>query len=104
MNRTTSCSHCLLAQCHYLLPESKKERDDWLIALKRTAYSRFGGGRVFRILYEGWKHFYSLGIFGQSLADTYRYACGIKSPVPVIIQQCCEFLLEHGTTFVGLFR
>lgn len=107
MNRKSNVSssfHCLLEQSHYLLPESKKEHDSWLIALKRTAYSRFGGGRFSRTSHKHRNHSRLLGIFGQSLQDTYRYACGTKSPVPVIVQQCCEFLLEHGTTFVGLFR
>lgn len=48
--------------------------------------------------------FVRLGIFGQSLDDTYRYAIDKTSLVPVIVRQCCEFLLEYGTTFVGLFR
>lgn len=74
-------------ETHALLPESKKEHDAWLIALKRTAYSRVGGA-----------------IFGQSLEETQKYSLDKSSIVPVIVRQCCEFLLEYGTDFVGLFR
>ena len=45
-----------------------------------------------------------LGIFGQSLEDTYKYSRDKTSLVPLIIRQCCEYLLEYGSTFVGLFR
>ncbi|CAF1260883.1 unnamed protein product [Rotaria sordida] len=44
------------------------------------------------------------GIFGQSLEDTYKYSRDKTSFVPLIVRQCCEYLLEHGLTFVGLFR
>ena len=91
-------------QSHSLLPESKKDHDAWLIALKRTAYSRFGGGKFVKHSIGIQRHFVDLGIFGQSLEDTYRYAIDKTSLVPVIVRQCCEFLLEHGTNFVGLFR
>ncbi|CAF0914469.1 unnamed protein product [Rotaria sp. Silwood1] len=72
---------------HHLQAETKKDYDNWLLALKQTAYSRVGGG-----------------IFGQSLQDTYRYSQDKTSLVPLIVRQCCEYLLEHGLTFVGLFR
>ncbi|CAF2955260.1 unnamed protein product [Rotaria sp. Silwood2] len=72
---------------NYLQAETKKDYDSWLLALKQTAYSRVGGG-----------------IFGQSLEDTYRYSRDKSSFVPLIVRQCCEYLLEHGLTFVGLFR
>src|SRR5689334_18268080 len=45
-----------------------------------------------------------LGIFGQSLEDTYKYSHDKSSLVPLIVRQCCEYLLENGLTFVGLFR
>jgi hypothetical protein len=93
-------------QSHFLLTESKKEHDCWLISLKRTAYSRFGGGKRSKTSAKKKTNFLfiSLGIFGQTLEDTYRYAIDKTSLVPVIVRQCCEFLLEYGTTFVGLFR
>lgn len=72
----------------YLLQtENKVEHDAWLIALKRTAFSRVGGG-----------------IFGQSLEETHKYSLDKTSLVPTIVRQCCEFLLEFGSSFVGLFR
>ncbi|CAF2227618.1 unnamed protein product [Rotaria magnacalcarata] len=72
---------------HYLQAETKKDCDSWLLALKQAAYSRVGGG-----------------IFGQSLEDTYKYSRDKNSLVPLIVRQCCDYLLEHGLTFVGLFR
>jgi len=45
-----------------------------------------------------------LGIFGQSLEETYKYSRDKSSPVPLIVRQCCEYLLEYGLTSVGLFR
>ncbi|CAF0873127.1 unnamed protein product [Adineta steineri] len=74
-------------EIHLLQFESKKEFECWFLALKRTAYSRVGGG-----------------IFGQSLENTHKYSRDKTSPVPIIVRQCCEFLLEYGSTFVGLFR
>jgi hypothetical protein len=76
-----------LDEIHLLQAESKKEYDSWMIVLKRTAFSRIGGG-----------------IFGQSLEDTYKYSRDKTSLVPLIVRQCCEYLLEYGSTFVGLFR
>ncbi|CAF0790114.1 unnamed protein product [Rotaria sp. Silwood1] len=74
-------------EIHLLQGESKKEYECWLLALKRTAYSRIGGA-----------------IFGQSLEDTYKYSLDKTTLVPLIVRQCCEYLLEYGSTFVGLFR
>nr|ACF75482.1 rho GTPase activating protein [Adineta vaga] len=74
-------------EIHLLQTESKDEYDCWFLALKRTAYSRIGGG-----------------IFGQSLENTFKYSHDKSSSVPFIVRQCCEFLLEYGSTFVGLFR
>ncbi|CAF0777321.1 unnamed protein product [Rotaria sordida] len=74
-------------EINLLQAESKKEYECWLLALKRTAYSRIGGG-----------------IFGQSLEDTYKYSLDKTSLVPLIVRQCCEYLLDYGSTFVGLFR
>nr|ACF75516.1 rho GTPase activating protein [Philodina roseola] len=72
---------------HFLQADTKKECDAWLLALRRTAYSRIGGG-----------------IFGQSLEETFKYSRDKTSSVPLVIRQCCEFLLEFGSTSVGLFR
>ncbi|CAF1117700.1 unnamed protein product [Adineta steineri] len=72
---------------HLLQTETKNDYDSWLLALKQRAYSQIGGG-----------------IFGQSLENTYKYAPDKSSLVPLIVRQCCEYLLEHGSTFVGLFR
>ncbi|CAF1960351.1 unnamed protein product [Rotaria magnacalcarata] len=74
-------------ETHLVQTESKKEYDCWFLALKQTAYSRVGGA-----------------IFGQSLEDTYKYTLDKTSLVPLIVRHCCKFLLEHGSTFVGLFR
>nr|ACD37573.1 Rho GTPase activating protein [Philodina roseola] len=72
---------------YFLQAEDKNEHDAWLLALKRTAFSRVGGG-----------------IFGQSLEETFKYSLDKTSLVPSIVRQCCEFLLEFGSAFVGLFR
>jgi len=72
---------------HHLQTDTKKDCDAWLLALRRAAYSRIGGG-----------------IFGQSLEETYKFSRDKSSPVPLIIRQCCEYLLEFGSTSVGLFR
>ncbi|CAF0894438.1 unnamed protein product [Adineta ricciae] len=72
---------------HLLQAENKHDFDIWLLVLKQTAYSRIGGA-----------------IFGQSLETTYTYAQDKSSFVPLLVRQCCEYLLEHGSTFVGLFR
>lgn len=50
------------------------------------------------------KTYFYLAIFGQSLEATYKYTHDKSSSVPLIVRQCCEYLLEHGSTFVGLFR
>ncbi len=90
-------------ESHLLQTETKKEYIGWVIALKRTAFSRVGGGKLHKDFFI--KPFSILsGIFGQSLEDTCKYSLDKTTPVPLIVRQCCDFLLEYGTTFVGLFR
>ncbi|CAF0739032.1 unnamed protein product [Didymodactylos carnosus] len=67
--------------------ETKQELESWSVAVKKAAFSRNGGG-----------------IFGQSLQETYDYAKDKTSSVPLIVQQCCEHLLQYGLDYVGLFR
>jgi len=72
--------------------------------LKQTSYSRVGGGELFSTeIFLGKKKFF-LGIFGQSLEDTYKYSHDKSSLVPLIVRHCCEYLVEYGLTSVGLFR
>ena len=90
-----------------LQTDTKKDYDTWLLALRRTAYSRIGGGELLFVdscqVSLSWLGV-SAGIFGQSLDDTYSYTRDKSSRIPLLIRQCCEYLLEYGSTFVGLFR
>lgn len=46
------------------------------------------------------------GVFGQHLEETmlYEAQCGSQRLVPVLVEQCVSFILEHGLKEEGLFR
>ena len=76
-------------------------RDQWVRSIRRVVWAPFGGG-----------------IFGQDLGDTINYEkrihtnhgktagnsiCDSKN-VPKIVENCCEFLKNHGIQEEGIFR
>lgn len=44
-------------------------------------------------------------MFGQRLAETMAYEQKFgQHQVPILVQKCAEFLLEHGVSEEGIFR
>ncbi|XP_027014827.1 rho GTPase-activating protein 22 isoform X1 [Tachysurus fulvidraco] len=71
-----------------LMANSQNDMDDWVKAIRRVIWAPLGGG-----------------IFGQGLEDTVQYEkkFGIRL-VPLLVEQCVNFIRERGLDEEGLFR
>ncbi|XP_078498829.1 rho GTPase-activating protein 22 isoform X1 [Lissotriton helveticus] len=71
-----------------LMANSQHEMEDWVKAIRRVIWAPFGGG-----------------IFGQRLEDTVRYERKFGPRLaPLLVEQCVDFICEHGLSEEGLFR
>ncbi|XP_078386847.1 rho GTPase-activating protein 22 isoform X2 [Cetorhinus maximus] len=71
-----------------LMANSQNDMEDWVKAIRRVIWAPFGGG-----------------IFGQRLEDTVQYERKFgKRLAPLLVEQCVDFIREHGLTEEGLFR
>ncbi|KAM9364696.1 rho GTPase-activating protein 22 isoform 2-T2 [Pholidichthys leucotaenia] len=72
-----------------LMASSQSDMEEWVRAIRRAIWAPLGGG-----------------IFGQHLEETVSYEtqCGPRRLVPVLVEQCACFILEHGLKEEGLFR
>ncbi|XP_030631120.1 rho GTPase-activating protein 22 [Chanos chanos] len=71
-----------------LMANSQTEMDDWVKAIRRVIWAPLGGG-----------------IFGQCLEDTVQYEKKFGPRlVPLLVEQCVDFIRERGLNEEGLFR
>ncbi|XP_069467267.1 rho GTPase-activating protein 22 isoform X2 [Ambystoma mexicanum] len=71
-----------------LMANSQHEMEDWVKAIRRVIWAPFGGG-----------------IFGQRLEDTVRFEQKFGPRLaPLLVEQCVDFICEHGLAEEGLFR
>ena len=58
-----------------------ENREQWVRSIRRVVWAPFGGG-----------------IFGQDLCDTMNYEkrTSKNEEIPKIVENCCEFLKNHG--------
>ncbi|XP_023679923.2 rho GTPase-activating protein 22 isoform X1 [Paramormyrops kingsleyae] len=71
-----------------LMAISHTDMEDWVKAIRRAIWAPFGGG-----------------IFGQQLEDTVLYERRFgPRQAPLLVEQCVDFILEHGLREEGLFR
>ncbi|XP_041644600.1 rho GTPase-activating protein 22 isoform X2 [Cheilinus undulatus] len=81
----TGISH----ESYLLMANSQSDMEEWVRAIRRVIWAPLGGG-----------------VFGQHLEETmlYEAQCGPQRVVPVLVEQCCSFIREHGLKEEGLFR
>uniref|UniRef100_UPI00398EB5A2 rho GTPase-activating protein 25-like n=1 Tax=Pristiophorus japonicus TaxID=55135 RepID=UPI00398EB5A2 len=73
---------------HMLMANSQNEMEDWVKAIRRTVGALSSGA-----------------VFGQRLADTVAYEQKFGPHlVPIIVEQCADFMREHGLNEEGIFR
>ncbi|XP_067857145.1 rho GTPase-activating protein 25-like [Heptranchias perlo] len=73
---------------HMLMANSQNEMEDWVKAIRRTTGAASSGA-----------------VFGQRLADTVAYEQKFgQHLVPIIVEQCADFMREHGLNEEGIFR
>ncbi|XP_045052012.1 rho GTPase-activating protein 22 isoform X5 [Desmodus rotundus] len=71
-----------------LMASSQRDMEDWVQAIRRVIWSPFGGG-----------------VFGQHLEDTVHHEQKYGPRLaPMLVEQCVDFIREHGLTEEGLFR
>ncbi|XP_069741746.1 rho GTPase-activating protein 22-like isoform X2 [Narcine bancroftii] len=71
-----------------LMANSQNDMEDWVKAIRRVIWAPFGGG-----------------IFGQRLEDTVQFERKFgRHLAPLIVEQCVDFIREHGLNEEGLFR
>ncbi|KAM4547344.1 rho GTPase-activating protein 24-like [Fundulus diaphanus] len=72
---------------YFFLSNSAGQGDEWLKSLNKGVWIPF------------------TGVFGQRLEETvlYERRYGVRL-VPLVVEQCVTFILEHGLHEVGLFR
>ncbi|XP_034993376.2 rho GTPase-activating protein 22 isoform X2 [Zootoca vivipara] len=70
------------------MASSQNDMEDWVKAIRRVIWTPFTGG-----------------IFGQRLEDTVQYEKKYgKHLAPLLVEQCVDFIREHGLAEEGLFR
>ncbi|XP_041065759.1 rho GTPase-activating protein 25-like [Carcharodon carcharias] len=70
-----------------LMANSQNEMKDWVKAIRRTLGTSSGA------------------VFDQRLAETMAYEQKFgKHPVPMIVEQCADFIRQHGLNEEGIFR
>ncbi|KAM4635839.1 rho GTPase-activating protein 22 isoform 2-T2 [Discoglossus pictus] len=67
-----------------LMANSQHEMEDWVRAIRRVIWAPFGGA-----------------VFGQRLEDA---VSAEARPAPLVVEQCVDFIREHGLQEEGLFR
>ncbi|XP_004408648.1 PREDICTED: rho GTPase-activating protein 22 isoform X4 [Odobenus rosmarus divergens] len=71
-----------------LMASSQRDMEDWVQAIRRVIWAPLGGG-----------------IFGQRLEDTVHHERKYGPRLaPLLVEQCVDFIREHGLTEEGLFR
>ncbi|KAM4852420.1 rho GTPase-activating protein 22 isoform 2-T2 [Thomomys bottae] len=71
-----------------LMASSQRDMEDWVQAIRRVIWAPLGRG-----------------IFGQRLEDTvYHERKYGPRLAPLLVEQCVDFIREHGLTEEGLFR
>ncbi|MCI4383983.1 hypothetical protein PGIGA_G00033030 [Pangasianodon gigas] len=97
-----------------LMANSQNDMDDWVKAIRRVIWAPLGGVydncdcAAHRLYHQkcgldfGWRR---AGIFGQGLEDTVQYEkkFGVRL-VPLLVEQCVNFIRERGLDEEGLFR
>ncbi|XP_027627318.1 rho GTPase-activating protein 22 [Tupaia chinensis] len=71
-----------------LMASSQRDMEDWVQAIRRAIWAPLGGG-----------------VFGQRLEDTVQHERKSGPRLaPLLVEQCVDFIREHGLTEEGLFR
>lgn len=83
-----SCDQNRIGQDSYILMASSQvEMEEWVKFLRRVAGTPSGA------------------VFGQRLDETVAYEQKFgPHPVPILVEKCAEFILEHGVSEEGIFR
>ncbi|XP_053161920.1 rho GTPase-activating protein 22 isoform X2 [Hemicordylus capensis] len=85
------------------MANSQNDMEDWVKAIRRIICAPSGRG----ITHSPYAHNlnqFPPGIFGQRLEDTVQHEkCG-QHLAPLLVEQCVDFIREHGLTEEGLFR
>ncbi|XP_062934736.1 rho GTPase-activating protein 25 isoform X1 [Cynocephalus volans] len=72
---------------YVLMASSQAEMEEWVKFLRRVAGTPSGA------------------VFGQRLDETVAYEQKFgPHPVPILVEKCAEFILEHGLNEEGIFR
>ncbi|XP_037383427.1 rho GTPase-activating protein 25 isoform X2 [Talpa occidentalis] len=72
---------------YILMASSQAEMEEWVKFLRRVAGTPSGA------------------VFGQRLDETVAYEQKFgPHPVPILVEKCAEFILEHGLNEEGIFR
>ncbi|NWR64834.1 RHG25 protein, partial [Bucorvus abyssinicus] len=72
---------------YVLMANSQSEMEEWVKTIRRVLGSASGA------------------VFGQRLAETMVYEQKFgQHQVPILVQKCAEFILEHGVSEEGIFR
>ncbi|NWW97531.1 RHG25 protein, partial [Caloenas nicobarica] len=84
-----------------LMANSQSEMEEWVKSIRRALGSASGaklsGSSNLSVL--------SPAVFGQRLAETVAYEQKFgQQQVPILVQECAEFIREHGVSEEGIFR
>ncbi|NWR92337.1 RHG25 protein, partial [Furnarius figulus] len=93
-----------------LMASSQGEMDEWIKSIRRVLGSA-AGVTLYDKICEFIPEQGALStaereaVFGQHLAETMAYEQKFGQPqVPILVQKCAEFILEHGLSEEGIFR
>ncbi|XP_045697988.1 rho GTPase-activating protein 22 isoform X2 [Phyllostomus hastatus] len=87
-----------------LMASSQRDMENWVQAIRRVIWAPFGGGTAHSLHVHPLEPLHP-GVFGQHLEDTVhleqKYGPRLA---PMLVEQCVDFIREHGLTEEGLFR
>ncbi|XP_049646616.1 rho GTPase-activating protein 22 isoform X2 [Suncus etruscus] len=87
-----------------LMASSQRDMEDWVQAIRRVIWAPLGGGTA-RSSHAHPVKPLPTGIFGQRLEDTVHHERKYGPRLaPLLVEQCVDFIREHGLTEEGLFR
>ncbi|NXW81970.1 RHG25 protein, partial [Alopecoenas beccarii] len=89
-----------------LMANSQSEMEEWVKSIRRVLGSASGGNvPLAKLLGSSNLSVLSPAVFGQRLAETMAYEQKFgQHQVPILVQECAEFIREHGLSEEGIFR
>ncbi|XP_008564855.1 PREDICTED: rho GTPase-activating protein 22 isoform X1 [Galeopterus variegatus] len=86
------------------MASSQRDMEDWVQAIRRVIWAPLGGGTA-RSSHAHPLEPLPAGIFGQRLEDTVHHEQKYGPRLaPLLVEQCVDFIREHGLSEEGLFR